>query len=146
MVQFDWLIALGPVSWERLMMRFDWFIALGLVWCEWLMERFDWLIASAASSLSLSLSFVCAQVSQAGAAAIGLVAPFFLRSCQSKEEREREWGGGGCYCSCLLLLLDWAQQLQSCRFRELSHKAISKFWHLPNLKLPNKFYLAANLP
>ena len=107
------------------------------------MERLDWLIASAASSLSISLSFVCAQLSQAGAAAIGLVAPLF--SVKGRE-REREWGGGGCYCSCLLLLLDWAQQLQSCRFRELSHKAISKFWHLANLKLPNKFYLAANLP
>ena len=73
MVQFDWLKALGPVSWKQLMMQFDWFIALGLVWSEWLMERFDWLIASAASSLSLSLS----------------LSPFCLRSGQWRRSRSR---------------------------------------------------------
>ena len=48
MVQFDWLIALGLVGCERLMMQFDWLIALGLVRCECSMVQFDWLIASLA--------------------------------------------------------------------------------------------------
>ena len=48
MMQFDWLIALGLVTCERLMVHFDWLIALGLVRCECSMVQFDWLIASLA--------------------------------------------------------------------------------------------------
>ena len=75
------------------MERFDWVIAFGLVSCERLMEQFDWPIACEHPPLSLS-PFFCAQVSRAKAAAksprLSLSLPFSaLRSVKGRE-RERE--------------------------------------------------------
>ena len=59
MVRFDWLIALGPVRWERLMVQFDWLIARRLI-----AAAPAWPLSL---SLSLSLSLVCTQFSPAEA-------------------------------------------------------------------------------